>query len=182
MPASPDQEMTALLATRFQGTILGRRSLLPSWLHMSLVVLVIVAGLGVFTVGAAASQAGSLDTLMLGGLILIAAGAAIGIAPLHFAAVPSAIPVEGGRWVATADLIPAGRHPSYFRTSTGTLLKIERGSIHHRAVYADLLPEGRARSRQQRERQENARQLIARGKFDAARALVDGAVDGWRLR
>jgi hypothetical protein len=186
MSVTSSKEVTALLATRFQGTILTRRSVIPLWLQQGIVSVLFLAGCAsaVIAVIKATGTSGNLWWALasFGTIIGLIGCDHLNATPLHSAPVPAALPVSGGRWVHLADLTAIPGYHEYFRTSGGALLQIERRATRCQAIEVDYLPDQAAAVERQRARTQMARELVARGKLDAARGLVDGAVDGWRLR
>jgi hypothetical protein len=131
---------------------------------------------------------GTLTWLGMGALVAgPLAWGGMALVPRHRASVPHTLIVDDNRWTEVADLTPVPEHPEYFRTKAGTLLTIDRG-LSCTARTARQLPE---QARAEAKRMEAAAQaaalahrarcLIEGDRLDAARQLVDGQVDEWRL-
>jgi hypothetical protein len=90
-------------------------------------------------------------------------------------ALPEAFVDDDGRWLRTEDLMPARGSRNLFRTPAGTEIRLVRywpfGSTPSFHVVD-----------QTADREEAARRPVSMGRLGAARALVNGRVDDWRVR
>ena len=193
----------ALLGERFPGTVFSRESKLSRSVYLGLEIASFVVFALLFMLGSiaiAGAIAGSSSAFPHLPWEAIAAFPASFLPWLFIATVcdsylvqvPHTLLVNGNRWVEGTELVLVPEHPDHFATPTGTLIKVERNELHCTAVTVKALPEvllaqekadkARAKSAVEAERRATAAWgLINQDRLDAARGLIDGQVDEWRL-
>ena len=179
-----DKEKWAdFLSNHFANTVLARREGIPRWIQRLSTVPFLVFGavfLVVTLIEINSSTGIGVASLFLG-IVFWAIADCFYQSPLHLALVPNTLVVDDKSWVPVKDLIAVSGQPDFFRTPHGSLLLVERTAVLCQVSRVNYLPEEILNKRRVANREAEARSLIVQDKLSAARQLVDGTVDKWRV-